>query len=1022
MCTTSVVLVVTVFVCLHVSAVTFTPYYEKPISTSVNASSSQALRGTLRETLTSKPFPLKKTTASGANNETKNGSAVRETNRLSQHLGTISDDKNVTNGIKQQINTQEQSVISRNKHIVGKSVQLNFKTFANKQTSTSNNNITKGFQHDGKTYGNERSSTVKHYYSSDKFLPGKSVKRQSGKFGNGVTVNTESKVDALEQKTTLGSNRTNVTRDTGKEQYHSKLSKRFGRSKDMINDRVQKDNKIAHNTHKESKNVSQRQELGSRSTSKYHGLYWKKKVFPVNNDNQNIVKQNNHHHHHVHHHHHRRHHRHHHHHHHQPNTSNKQDTTALDEEERSSKPVKQYRLKPPTMRKPKPKKSEKQGKIFKTEKKITYREDPKPASTKRFVIVGGPQGVHHLKQFHFSPALVNALKLVLNKRNSFKKDADILNLAEALETKDTNVIAKNNTITTAVSSGLTQNGQRARLVTVKDPGYIKAKDQKGKNIKPKVHHDKGPTYAKANTSNDKGTGKGHLPNDVPSHIKTPQAPSGIIKDSRKNLGDVNSKDLSQEGLEQAAYRSKITEDHPHSTLVNPTSLGISILKLLFGKRANLVVKPKFKMLVNGHPDMKYLQGYGSPKQRAELQKEIEQENKLMLLKGSHHKKFEATLAKSISTLIAALSKKEKTDSSKQDSVRSKEATQEQSSDHNKETTNSGQASVLKVDTKGKQKKGQEQGTRKSWVLLKMPKTGEKEDEHVQKYEDKDEDLKQKAIKLIATVGKHNNMVTDVKVVKNRKILHDDVPDSTKKPDAMDTDTPSQTIPQITYNLNGIKTKNQLAKSPDSSAVETTLGKILKGIQDSINELKHQRKGPHSSTKIKEKVTSYVPVTSSESLMSTDTSPVSFTSSDASQASAVAKIPDLLAAVNKLLGSGSHNSYLNAVPGVPSDKPGTGSSPISVPTVDPSDAETARRYVNGVRDSNDPLLPRPDMYDEPITTLAHSRTTHGQDPSDNVLFESDEMASQRDTQNTIEAMKLKEGKILPIVLPFNDHEQ
>lgn len=557
----------------------------------------------------------------------------------------------------------------------------------------------------------------------------------------------------------------------------------------------------------------------------------------------------------------------------------------------------------------------------------TYKTD------KRFMVVSGPGRNASVKRnrFHFSHELVNALKLVLDKRNSFKKDANILDLAKALQSRDQESnLYRNNSITTGVSRGLTKNGQRVRVVKVKDPGYNENYDHENRL-----------------------------------------------------------------GLRNPVYRSKILQDarQSHSALVNPTELGASILKLLFGKKARFVTKPKYRHLVGAaRPNMKYLEGYGSKEQRAELEKEIQKENQLIILKGVKKHELEKTLAKSISKLIKVMD-------------REKGGSQGKSSKHDSEPNvanaeeNSGQKTFSSQDRIG---------TRKSWVLLKMPKNNEEVEQdkvtHFNEAEKENDNPSKASTHQIATQGKTNNELSDIKVVHPHKphveSSYDGIASDVKNPSGlakyMHTDTESRTVPQISYNLNGIKNNMESLKhfGVNSNGLSSSLGKILKGIQESVKELKDQHKQKEASL---ESTTSPTQKTSHESV-------------------SMAKIQDLLVAVNKLLGGGSSSSQMpshSEMTGIPSDQ----ASVLNVPTADDDSAAT-RRYVDGVRASANPLQLRPSTgyYDEPITTSVTSRKGVGEDKSlDNVLFESDELATQRDRQATVDAMKLKEGNLLIIVL-------
>jgi hypothetical protein len=677
----------------------------------------------------------------------------------------------------------------------------------------------------------------------------------------------------------------------------------------------------------------------------------------------------------FHHHHHHHHHYHHHHHHNKPDNdagqlqriplfdpvySSKQGEVMkfLDSGNIVKKSLvkpsgrKQYRKKLSRIAAKRKRKNETKGNQGNYEKNV-QGVLPRHTTDKRFMVNSVPKRntLPKRKPFQFSHVLVNAIKLVLDKKNSFKKDANILNLANALQSRDSESdIGKNNSITTAVSHGLTQNGHRVRLVTVKDPGYME-----------NMNHRDG--------------------------LRIPQP---------------------------AAYRSKISQDskHPQSALVNPTELGISILKLLFGKKARLITKPKYRTLVGSRPDMKYLEGYGSLKQRAELERQIEQENQMILLRGVKKHRLEKTLAKSISDLINALNKNK-------NKVK-KGVSREHK--HNDEVGS-------KEGNVGRKQSSAEDhvGTRKSWVLLKLPKKNEEivgEKVHHYREPEKENDKSSKAsINQVATQGKQNNELSDVKVIHHHKphILssYDDVTSVSeagllKKPSVVtkdsSTDTESRTVPQISYNLNGIKSHKDVKtlSGVDPSALALTLGKILKGIQESVKELRNQRKPKEASLES----SSVAKLTSPVSHTSTTSSDTSF--SQAKSDAAVAKIPDLLSAVNKLLGKGSSSLQSPSspdMPGIPSDQGSFQTTTINVPTVDNGDTAAARRYMDEIRASTNPLQLRPSLglYDEPITSSVASKKDN-QESLDNVLFESDELGTQRDTQATMDAFKLKEGNV------------
>lgn len=153
----------------------------------------------------------------------------------------------------------------------------------------------------------------------------------------------------------------------------------------------------------------------------------------------------------------------------------------------------------------------------------------------------------------------------------------------------------------------------------------------------------------------------------------------------------------------------------HTELINPTELGISILRLLFGHKAPLVMKPTYKPLFRNNPTSR-LSPVANPivsSSRIRLASQMKQfEKEKGNAKRKHRKtSFSFALAKAVSDLIKSMAKEEL-----------KKYLQKM---HN-------QRKLLKqVQYPGipdrfwpSKKKVDVQGDRKSWVLLKIPKAGE----------------------------------------------------------------------------------------------------------------------------------------------------------------------------------------------------------------------------------------------------------------------------------------------------------
>lgn len=153
----------------------------------------------------------------------------------------------------------------------------------------------------------------------------------------------------------------------------------------------------------------------------------------------------------------------------------------------------------------------------------------------------------------------------------------------------------------------------------------------------------------------------------------------------------------------------------HTELINPTELGLSILKLLFGHKAPLVTKPTYKPFFYNNPTSRISPATNplvssSNIRLASQMKQFDRENGISRKK--HHKaSFSFALAKAVSDIIKSMAKEEL-----------KNYLQKM---HNQpKLSKQVQSAGIPQSFWPPRKKVDVQGNRKSWVLLKIPKSGE----------------------------------------------------------------------------------------------------------------------------------------------------------------------------------------------------------------------------------------------------------------------------------------------------------
>lgn len=144
----------------------------------------------------------------------------------------------------------------------------------------------------------------------------------------------------------------------------------------------------------------------------------------------------------------------------------------------------------------------------------------------------------------------------------------------------------------------------------------------------------------------------------------------------------------------------------HTELINPTELGVSILRLLFGHKAPLVTKSTYKPLFRHNPTVS-----SSRTTLADPRKQFNNVKAFVRSKKHRKKSFSFALAKAVSDLIKSMAREELRNYLQNIHQTPKPTKNIPSS---RELSNAWPAKKA-VDV---------QGNRKSWVLLKIPKSGD----------------------------------------------------------------------------------------------------------------------------------------------------------------------------------------------------------------------------------------------------------------------------------------------------------
>ena len=429
----------------------------------------------------------------------------------------------------------------------------------------------------------------------------------------------------------------------------------------------------------------------------------------------------------------------------------------------------------------------------------------------------------------------------------------------------------------------------------------------------------------------------------------------------------------------------------HTELINPTELGISILRLLFGRKAALVTKPTYKPLFLYNPTV------SSASIRPLAQREQFDKEKAVIRSRKHRKKsFSFALAKAVSDLIKSMAKEEL-----RKYLRKM---------HEDPKPTKGVSLSRLPDSMWPSKKAVDvQGNRKSWVLLKIPKAGESmvpskdfSDEPLQEKEsdmDKQDDSEKEPTGIVDTLGKLNDAQPLSLGEPSRDTVNKDIqnfPSDTIK--ARPTTRAGYSV-RILPSLKGAAVKqtdsyhvNRKPSVKPQSATQTTAAfaeavkKLLQAVQSSIKSLqgKHLIRYPTDLTSVEENQHSNL-----QSVQSTNTGSVRAIKND----------PAPLHHVQPY----KKTQFLQDIP----VQEKTSSVELSAFTRAAGQEEPPQRVHGNVL--FDPLKDLEMSPSEPITKS--SSPTKALGPSDNVLFESaTEIGTPRDKQESTTVQHIKEGNV------------
>ena len=297
----------------------------------------------------------------------------------------------------------------------------------------------------------------------------------------------------------------------------------------------------------------------------------------------------------------------------------------------------------------------------------------------------------------------------------------------------------------------------------------------------------------------------------------------------------------------------------HTELINPTELGVSILRLLFGNKAPIVMKSRYKPLLDDHnspgvthPTISSLKVRTGTRVK-QFEKQNGEPSRIMLDKKRRQKSFSFALAKAVSDIIKSMAKKDLDDYFHKLNRRPKPSEGIPS----KNIPSRYWPSTKKVDVKG---------NRKSWVLLKIPKVSEAEtidqkvladmpQEDQQAVLDNDETEldpdkeKETTGGVVDTLGKLNDAENVQSLEKN--LIGGLWRGATKNASAMISDSPMEPTPRVGYSvrvlpsLRGRSAHDHTTIKPTNKGDPTSknaatfalaVKKLLQAVQSSIKTL------------------------------------------------------------------------------------------------------------------------------------------------------------------------------------------
>lgn len=285
----------------------------------------------------------------------------------------------------------------------------------------------------------------------------------------------------------------------------------------------------------------------------------------------------------------------------------------------------------------------------------------------------------------------------------------------------------------------------------------------------------------------------------------------------------------------------------HTELINPTELGVSILRLLFGHKAPLVTKPTYTPLFRHSPTVS-----SSRTRLADQRKQFNTVKAIIRSKKHRKKSFSFALAKAVSDLIKSMAREE---------LRNYLQNIHQDPKLKKNIPSSG---VLNNVWPAK-KVVDVQGNRKSWVLLKIPKSGDEivppkdlSDDPLEEKET-DTDRQAESVKehtgIVDTLGKLNDAQPVSQEMLEKGIAGPSRSAVTNETRSFPSDVKVQPTTRVGYSVRILPSlKGSAVKEPDSyhvnrkparkpqptsqstAAFAEAVKKLLQAVQSSIKSL------------------------------------------------------------------------------------------------------------------------------------------------------------------------------------------